>query len=869
MWQTQMNIRPYILVASLCLGALAPMCGMSDVAWAQSVQITTQATEIYAGMPFQLAITVSDFDEDPQPEITPFEIDDAEIQLLGVSPRIMSSTTIINGRMTQKKDVSFIFNYQITPKHEGVYTIPYIHATQGSKEATSQQKLTFTASTVKSTKDMRIELQLPERKIWVGETFDVNLAWYIRKDVQSQVFSIPVLEMPDTFDVAEPDDAPRGRSIPMTVGSRQLAFPFTRDSVMVGGLEYTRFLIPIKVTALKSGVIVLPASKVMAELESGRTQDMWGFGRSTYQLFQVEDQARTLTIQELPQNSKPATFSNAMGTDYSIQVSADRTIVKVGDPIVLTIDITSASNMDGLILPSLASAGLNEQLFSVTNTEPIGENIDGGGQRYIKRFSVPVRIKSERVTEIPPLAFSYFNPKTEEFSTVRSQPIALSVTSVDKISAADVFSTKKEIPAANHDKSGADESETDKVPTTGSLELSLNSTKDDLKSSTQIRSTLPLRIGLYALPFVAWIALALVRRTKKNRDSNAVQREAIKNLKEAIQTASKQSPREAASCISNALNAFLTATETPKAPFQSLCERMDNEAYRPEAIKLPKELLDEFSAAIPKHVNPAYAKLVSSIFALFMAIAVFFVPQISEAQSENEIQQYHQAVEAYQKAMAQTEHASRIAGFKQAYTGFSVLAQEHPSSVALHVDAGHAALGAVDYGHAALAYKRALELDPAQKQAQNNLAYIRSVQNEEVKSDVKIISTAFFLNDRLSRDSRLLIAAILFALGMLLIVPWSVKHRKIMAYVAIFPLFVWIWVLAGVWVEPEKNEAVVMNEVFLKTADNVGASNVSSVPLEPGHTVNIVRSNADWHQVQTMGGQQGWVQNSAIERVKE
>ena len=376
------NILKNITIAAfLTATPMAAAVVLPDVAVAQSVKLQTQVSEIYAGMPFQLSVVVEDFNEKPQPEIAPFEIPNATVQFIGVSPRISSMTTMINGRITSKKEVTYVFNYQVTPKTEGQYTIPVIVATQGTQTANSSQPVAFTATSVQTTKDMRVELQIPDRKFWVGETFEATLAWYLRKDVAKQEFSIPVLEMPDTFDVAEPEEARRGWSIPLTVGSRQLAFPYTRDTVMINGLEYTRFLISIKLTPLKSGVIQLPPSQVLAELESGRTQDMWGFGRANYQLFKAEDIARTCTVQELPQASRPNTFANAMGSDFTISVNADRTIVKAGDPIILTIDISSPSSLDGLILPSLVAAGLNEQLFGVSTEDPIGENIEGAEKR--------------------------------------------------------------------------------------------------------------------------------------------------------------------------------------------------------------------------------------------------------------------------------------------------------------------------------------------------------------------------------------------------------------------------------------------------------------------------------------------------------
>ena len=218
--------------------------------------------------------------------------------------------------------------------------------------------------------------------------------------------------------------------------------------------------------------------------------------------------------------------------------------------------------------------------------------------------------------------------------------------------------------------------------------------------------------------------------------------------------------------------------------------------------------------------------------------------------------------------MNENNRQDRISAFKRAYAIYQELADKYPGSADLQVDTGNAALGAVDFGHAALAYRRALELDPSIAQAQNNLAYIQSIQNEPAQSSGQLISTAFFLNGMFSRDFLLLVAAICFAIGVLLIIPWSVKHRRVISYLSIIPFLLWIWVIAGVMLQPDKNEGVVINEYFLKTADNPGASNISQNPLAPGFTVEIIRSNGDWFQVQSANGQKGWIQKSAIELVR-
>ncbi len=858
------------------MGTMVPVAMMPEIAEAQSVQVNPQTNEIYAGLPFVLSLTASDFDEAPQPEVDEFEIlnanneADADIQLLGVSPQFSSFTSIVNGRMTQKKEVRFSFNFQITPKHEGAYIIPEIRISQGSKSATTQ-KMTFTAKTVGKTDDMKIELKIPDRKYWVGETIDATLVWYLRKDVGEHSFNIPILQMPEYFDVQEPDNMRnqmRRNGIILNVGSRQVAFDYSQDTAMMNGIQYNRILVPIRITPLKSGVIAIPASSVYAELVTGMKQDFWGFGERTYQRYMAEDKARTCEIMELPQANKPVAFSNAMGSDFSIEVKADRTIVQMGEKIVLTIDISSPDALDGLMLPPLNAAGLNEQLFGVSNEDPVGENIDGGPGHNIRRFSVPVRINSERVTEVPPIAFSFFNPKTGQYSTVRSQPIALSVSAADKIGAADVISAKKLQPSVQTAENMPEMKKPEVVdPAAGMLELSLLSNAQTLDVSHRNSFAAYIRIALYALPFLLWAGLIGVRRLRKSRKTVETQRKACDALKSALSSTNGKNARDAAAEISNALDVFLTETQTSREPFNEVREQMEIEAYNPNSRELSETVKKNLVECLKKNVNPVYAKLVSSIFALLLALVVCGQPEVAQAQDAGSVQMLEKASQTYHDAMNVQERSARTAAFKQAYMMFDSLAKLYPDSPEVQVDAGNAALNAADFGHAVLAYKRALKIDPSLSQAQSNLAYIQSMQGDVEHDSAKIISSVFFL-DNVPKETRLLIAAILFAFGMLLVIPWKPEHKRLMRWIAVLPLAIWLWLVIGVYASSEQEDAVVMNEVFLKTADNAGASNASSTALLPGYTVHVIKMNGEWMQVKTLSGIQGWVKSSSVERVK-
>ncbi len=889
-----MNSHRYILkiitALFLTFSAMALSVATPEQAYAQSVQLQPSASEIYVDIPFELSIILNDFDETPQPEIEPFEIEDADVRFVGVSPRKSSFVKIVNGHRTSKVDITFVYTYQITPKREGLFTIPIIKAKQDSKEALSPKIVSFTAANVQTTRDMRLVLTLPDKKIWVGQSFEATLDWYLRKDVSGQDFKIPILNMPETFEVQDPKDNSY-RTININAGSRQISFPYERNTAMLDGLEYTRFRVYLTLTALQSGQISIPASRVVAELETDVSRDVWGFGRSNYKAFRAEDIPRTLTIKALPQARRPASYTNAMGSDYTIKVKADRTILNAGDPIVLTIDISSPSSMDGLRLPLLTDAGLNDQLFGVPQEDPIGENIDGPNKSYIRRFTVPVRVKSERVTEIPSLSFSYFNPVTEQYATAYSEPIPLTVSAVEKVGVADVVSNQPAPkPAAAQTPESQQNAQAPSIdPSNGALNLGLMSSSQDLsRSSLAQYNRRPVRIALYILPFVIWGCVVFIRRKRRTQQAIADQKSAAIALKKALKDAQTLDARAASSAIANALNAFLVSTETQRGPFAEISQRMDDEAYRPnaESSKLPADLLSDFEQVIKKHTNEKYSHLVRSIFAFLLCIPLLLsMSGVSEAQEndtgnlQNDVRQiaipeiadpaaiHAAATETYHKAMNTDDRADRIAKFRQAAAQFDALSKQNPMSAPLYVDTGNAYLGAADFGHAALAYHRALALDPSITQASSNLAYIQTVQGSNTAND-SIIRSAFFLNNSITVDMRLLIAAICFFAAIMLIIPWSTKNRRFLVFLSVIPIIGWLWMLAGALAQPKlDNTGIVISESYLKTADNNGASNVSDMPTPPGITVTVIEDRNGWMQIKTEDGQKGWMNASAVEYV--
>jgi len=141
------------------------------------------------------------------------------------------------------------------------------------------------------------------------------------------------------------------------------------------------------------------------------------------------DEPRTLLVKPVPSVGRPASFAGAVGRGFSLEVSADRSVVRVGDPIALRMVLRGDGPLEAAVFPRLDAEGLlPAQDFAVAAEPPSGELREGA-----KTFSTAIRVKRADVREIPALAYTFFDPATERFETVRSLPIALSVGAADVV----------------------------------------------------------------------------------------------------------------------------------------------------------------------------------------------------------------------------------------------------------------------------------------------------------------------------------------------------------------------------------------------------------------------------------------------------
>ena len=802
-------------------------------------------------MPFTLTLSAQGFEEEPVPEAPALEIDGCEVLFLGVDPSVASRIEIVNGRRSEWRDVTFHYRWRVTATSAGRYTVPAQRIEQAGIEA-RVGAVAFDVSEVPATDDMVVRLRLPERSVWVGETFDATVEWLLAKDVDSYEFAVPLFDL-DGVQVEAPGSG--GDSVLFAVGAQQIRLPLTRAQVREGGRSYTRFSFPARITLASVGTLDLAPVRVVARLQSGTTRDAFGFRRPRYELFRAEGERQRLTVRPLPQAGRPATFVNAIGEGFAIDVRASRTVVSVGEPIELVVSLRGAPPLTGLSLPPLDGPGaLPAALFGVPEGSLAGTVDEETGT---KRFPVTVRIKSAEVREIPSLEFSYFDPRAGEYRTVNSEPVAVSVGAGQLIGAADVVAA----PVAASGESG-----TGGIATLLGAEMAISDPGRTFARPWGSGGVGFWLAGLYGVPILVALVSFWLRRTQGRRGRARDIRGALAALESALDAAAPA--REAAPAIVAGVRRLAAATGADTGAANALLARVENRAFDPGAAQQPLggDDVDELRALArtwtgkAKAVRPAAAATAGLLVALLLAAA--------PAEADDGLRA---AREAYQGALAETDRLRRVRLFEQAADALRPAALANPTAPELQVDWGNAALGAQDRGWAVLAWRRALRADPGNERAKRNLEWLRDrlpVWLPRPASAGALDSLLFWL-DRLTAAQMFLIGGVGFAIAALVLVPWRRRPQPWRRALAALAAAVWLTATASALLTVNAGDAavVVLDGATLRSADSVGASPTFANPLPAGTEVAVVEDRAGWLRVALADGTQGWLAAASVAKV--
>ncbi len=413
------------------------LAGLGAAPAAPRVQLAADEGPYYTGAPISIQVVADGFEEDPQPTVTAPTPRDAQLKLVGVSPSVSSSIQIINGRVSRSKRVRFIYNYRFLATKPGAYALEPFRISQGG-HTKNTRSFQLQVGEVPVGGDQRVRLVLPDGPIFVGQRIPVKLEWWLKSGLLDRLVEqqarVPLFDMTTAFrfEDVEAKDTRNRLTINLASGPETKAATIRRENWK--GDRYIVVVVERAMIPLKAGEHPIEPASVTVEEGVRWRRDIFGERSATrVRKLRAVDGKRTLTVKDLPATGRPGSFAGAVGNGFSLEVAADRSVVRVGDPIRLDITLRSESEAPTAALPPLAASGLSPHEFRVPEGEVAGIHRDGA-----KHFEITIRVLDENVREVPPIAYSWFDPESGQYQTAKSRPIALSVGAAQVVSAGDV-----------------------------------------------------------------------------------------------------------------------------------------------------------------------------------------------------------------------------------------------------------------------------------------------------------------------------------------------------------------------------------------------------------------------------------------------
>lgn len=859
-------MRRSVLLLFFLLGSLLG----SRPASAQELTLKVDSSELYANLPFVLSVVAQGFEETPQPTLSKLQIPGCRVTAQGVTPQVASMVQIINGQRSEQRQVSFVFRFLVEAERAGTFTVPALTADQAGKKAQSPPAR-FTVRAVDDTREMQLRLTLPERPLWVGETVEGSIDWYLRPSPGNRSFAVPLFDQEEWIEIESPAGEPR---LPgFRAGSKPLDLPYEQSKATLDGTPYSRFRFPFRLTPNKPGVLQSPPARVVAELQSGYSRDMFGFAVPETRLFQAVAKPTRIEIRALPLAGRPPSFKNAVGRAFAIEVQAGRTVVRVGDPVELRILLRGKGRLAGLILPELSAMGLPAEHFSAPEEPPAGEVLEDGKG---KLFRVSVRLRSTDAREIPALSFTYFDPETGRYETMRSQPIALSVKGSAVVAAGDVVGSPPADPASPQLPSKKETAQAPLLPLVGA-DLALGDEKLTLRRAPSLRGVLPIVIGLYGAA-VALLILHVVRVRKRAAwQHDAAVDKSLRVLRRELADAKTVAARDAAPKICAALRALRKELALPGTAGKALLDRLETEAYSQGAARdpLPKELRDEVESLAQTWSKsgrgPASGRDAAALMLCVLSAGSLVGITHARAQDAAAEQKIKRARAAYQAALSESDRDRRRSGFAEAESTLRELAATYADCPQLLADWGSAALLAQEPGRAVLAYRRALQLDPTLSRARRNLSFLRERLPEWLPRPRSggAVESLLFVNQLLPLPHRQLALAASVLVAVALLIPWSARRRRMLRLLSGLPLAAVALLGLSLLAERDvsRDAVVVVAGGTLRSADSLGAPPALSRPLPAGTEVVALEPRGDFTRVSLADGQTGWLPTGTLDSV--
>lgn len=352
------------------------------------------------------------------PKLPPLNMPEGvSIQLLSSSPSRSSMTSIVNGRRSQKE--TFTYSLRMTGDEAGSYVIAPIvveaeTATYQTRPVRIVVRDAVTISQPIGDKLVFVRLEVNRNSLFVTESFEATLTIGLRKVyVDGQLLNYDRLL----------------RSVDANASTLGGFGPQFTPSEMrladAGGVahEYLVYRDRKEIRTDEIGTFNVGPIFLKVDYPTSFRRSFWGRGvePSGTQRVTARADAIPVEVRGPPVAGRPDDFTGAIGR-YTLSSSAKPDRVTQGQPVTLALTIRGAP-IDGVAGPDLSKQPELMSRFEFSTDELRGD-VERANTKVFRRAVFP---KQQGAQTIPPIRWSYFDPRTEKYVSLSTEAIPITV----------------------------------------------------------------------------------------------------------------------------------------------------------------------------------------------------------------------------------------------------------------------------------------------------------------------------------------------------------------------------------------------------------------------------------------------------------
>ena len=349
-------------------------------------------------------------------------------------PSQQTSMQWINGKVTNSR----IMSWSLSPKREGRLVIPRLNVQISGKKSATEEIVVFVSQSQKKETDLDvfISAEINKESVYIGEQITLTYSIYRRVECSIEPFEIPKFPGFWSEELFRPN---------------QIKF----KNIAINGVQYQKgilykvALFPISGKELEIEPLSLKIQKQKKKKRRGRDPFFDPFFDSFFTETETKilrSKKREIFIKDYPK-SRPIGFTGAVG-DFKISTATDTDSINVNEAITFRVIVEGTGNMGLFTIPKMSFADDIDQFPPKENFEKNVFRDELSGKMIWEYILVP-RVSGK--LSIPPISFTFFNPKIEKWQKLSSKPTSVFIKNTNDNYLTSNGLTKREIEVLGKD----------------------------------------------------------------------------------------------------------------------------------------------------------------------------------------------------------------------------------------------------------------------------------------------------------------------------------------------------------------------------------------------------------------------------------